>query len=551
MRRRQRFTGYLFVIAAIVVVLSGASASGASAAGAPAAASASGASASGASAAAPGNGGSWPSAGRDIGNTRDAPDEHIIGPGNVSGLTPAWSITAAGSVFTTPTVAGGTVYFSDEGGELWAADARTGHVLWSRTVTSYLGYPAASRVSPAVFGDELIFGTANLSEKGTSVMAVNRLTGALLWNTQVDTNIAAWSTSSPVIYRGVVYVGVSSYEEGLATEPGYQCCTFRGSVVALNATTGRLLWKTYTVPVGYTGGAVWGSTPAIDPAENMLYVATGDNYSVPPGVCTSPTQTGCALPAADDHFDSVLGLDLSTGAIRWSRPTLTSDTYTEVCGSSTPNCGPDFDFGSGPNLIRLPSGRELVGVGQKSGVYWALDPRTGAVVWHTLVGPGSGLGGILWGSATDGRHVYVAISDAVGTPYQITSASGQTSTIDAGSWAELDAATGKILWQVADPRGAADMGYVTIANGVVYAGSTADAGTDMYALDAATGAILWSFAGSGSVGGGAAVVQGRVYWGAGYTRATLCPGGAGPVQYCSPASTVPGTVYAFTLPGGR
>jgi polyvinyl alcohol dehydrogenase (cytochrome) len=133
-------------------------------------------------------------------------------------------------------------------------------------------------------------------------------------------------------------------------------------------------------------------------------------------------------------------------------------------------------------------------------------------------------------------------------PYQITSADGHTSTIDGGSWADLDGATGKILWQVADPQGAADMGYVTIANGVVYAGSTAYTGTDMYALDAVTGAVLWRFAGDGSVAGGAAVVRGRVYWGAGYTRATLCPGGYGPVQYCEP-SNVTGKVYAFTLSG--
>jgi polyvinyl alcohol dehydrogenase (cytochrome) len=532
MRLRPGRIGYLSIAVAIAVVLSGASAVGASTLPR-------------------GDGGSWPAAGHDIGNTRDAAGEHVIGPRNVSRLGTAWSITAAGGVATTPTVADGTVYFSDNGGKLWAVDARSGRVRWSRDLASYLGYPAASRVSPAVFGGELIFGTSNASRKGMQVLAVNRHTGALLWSTQADAHIAAVSTSSPVIYRGVAYLGVSSYEEALAVVPGYQCCTFRGSVVALNATTGHLLWKTYTVPAGYSGAAVWGSTPAVDPAAHMLYVATGDNYSVPPGVCTAPAQTECTPPAAGDHVDSVLGLDLATGAIRWSRPTLTSDVYTEVCSvHPSPDCGPDFDFGSGPNLIRLPSGRELVGAGQKSGVYWALDPRTGAVVWHTLVGPGSGLGGIQWGSATDGRHIYAAISDVLGTPYQITSAGGHTATIDGGSWAELDAATGAIVWQVADPQGAADMGYVTVANGVVYAGSTAYSGTDMYALSAATGAVLWSFAGGGSVAGGAAVAGGRVYWGAGYTRATLCPGGYGPVRYCEPSS-VTGTVYAFTPAGAR
>jgi polyvinyl alcohol dehydrogenase (cytochrome) len=525
----------MLIVAAIAIVASGPSAVGASAT--PTAR----------------GGGSWPAAGRDIGNTRDAADEHLIGPRNVSKLTTAWSLSADGEMFTTPIVDDGTVYYSDtahNGGELWAVDARTGRVLWSQDVSAYLGYPAAARVSPAVFGNELIFGDSNNTEKGMYVLAVNRFTGALLWSTQVETNIAAWSTGAPVIYRGVAYMGVSSYEEELAAESGYQCCTFRGSVIALNAATGRLLWKTYTVPAGYSGGAVWGSTPAIDPADHMLYVTTGNNYSVPPGVCTGPTQTGCAPTAADDHFDSVLGLDLKSGAVRWSMPTMTSDVFTEVCGGK-PNadCGGDFDFGSGPNLIRLPSGRLLVGAGQKNGVYWALDPRTGAVVWHTLVGPGSSFGGMLWGSATDGRHVYVGVSDAIGTSYQITGADGQTSTIVGGSWAELDAATGKIVWQTADPQGAADLGYVTLANGVLYAGSSADTGNDMYALNAATGAVLWSFAGGGSVAGGAAVVQGRVFWAAGYTTATRCPGGSGPDQFCGhTANSITGTLYAFTLP---
>jgi polyvinyl alcohol dehydrogenase (cytochrome) len=497
-----------------------------------------------------GNNWSWPAAGHDIGNTRDAPDEHVIGPGNVSKLTPAWSVTTSYEVQTTPTVDDGTVYFPDYGtsaqlpdqsGNLWAVNAHTGQVLWSHSVGSYLGFPANSRTSPAVYGDELIFGDTSAPGHGTYTLAVNRYTGDLLWKTQVDTHPAAISTSSPVVYRGVAYLGVSSDEEHSPS-----CCSFRGSVVALNAATGQILWKTYTVPDGYTGGGVWGSTPAVDPADNMLYVATGNNYSVPPGVCSEPGQTGCTRPPADDYSDSVVALDLSTGAVEWGRPTLTADVWNNDCKVA---CGPDFDFGSGPNLIRLPSGRLLVGAGQKNGVYWALDPLTGAVVWQTQVGPGSDYGGIMWGSATDGSHVYVAISNDFGLPYSITSADGQTSTTDGGSWAALDAATGKILWQVADPQQAADMGYLSTANGVVYAGSTAGTGNDMYALDASTGRILWSFAGGGPVVGGAAIVGRTVYWGDGYNSlATRCPGGLGTMQTCAGSGD---QLYAFTLPDGH
>ena len=500
--------------------------------------------------AAPASGGiaGWPTAGHDIGNSRDAAGEHTIGPRNVSRLTTAWSITTTGDVMTTPTVDGGTVYFPDLGGKLWAVTAGNGQVLWSHAISAYTGITGdLSRTSPAVFGNELVLGdtsaTMTTLGHGAFVVAVDRRTGQLLWRTEVGTNPAAIVTSSPVIYRGVAYLGVSSAEEDIAANvPGYHCCSFRGSVVALDAATGRLLWQTYTVPAGYTGGAVWGSTPAINPADNLLYVGTGNNYSAPAGVCTFPGQTGCALPPADDHDDSVLALDPATGAIRWSKATLSSDVSNGACSA---NCGPDSDFGSGPNLFRLPSGRQLLGIGQKNGVYWALDPRTGAVVWKTVAGPAGGNGGIEWGSATDGGRIYVAEGNWDGVPYQITSGSGRRSTTAGGFWAALDAATGRILWQVADPQQAADLGFVSTANGLVYAGSTAATGDDMYVLDAATGGVLWSFASGGAVASGAAIVDGTVYWGSGYYRATRCPNGTGTLRYCVVSNN---KLYAFRLP---
>jgi polyvinyl alcohol dehydrogenase (cytochrome) len=495
------------------------------------------------------SGGWWPAAGNDIANTRNAAVEHDIGPRNVSRLAPAWSLTTTGNVSVTPTVAGGTVYFPDTGGTLWAVAADTGQVRWSHPVSAYTGIAGdGSRTSPAVYGDELVLGDHSRAGTGASVIAVDRRTGQLRWRTLVDPHVAAVITGAAVVYRGVVYEGVSSDEEGLATRPGYRCCTFRGSVVALDAATGKLLWKTYTVPAGYSGGPIWSSTPAIDPEGNLVYVSTGDNYSVPPGVCTAPGETGCVSPAADDHADSVMALDATTGAVHWFKSTLTSDVFTLVCGEHpSGTCGPDFDFGSGPNLIRLPSGRQILGIGQKSGIYWALDPRTGALVWQTMVGPGSSLGGIEWGTATDGRRVYAAISNYYSQPYQITAADGTTSITSGGFWAAVDAATGKILWQVADPQQAMDMGYVSTANGVVYAGSTAPAGDNMYALDAASGRILWRFASGGSVASGAAITAGRVYWGSGYVLPVPCPGTVMP-RYCPAGND---TFYAFARPAPR
>jgi polyvinyl alcohol dehydrogenase (cytochrome) len=155
-------------------------------------------------------------------------------------------------------------------------------------------------------------------------------------------------------------------------------------------------------------------------------------------------------------------------------------------------------------------------------------------VWKTQVGPGGPDGGIQWGSATDGMRIYAAISDfPLHTPYTITSASGQTSTVAGGSWSALDAATGKILWQTADPQGAADLGFVSTANGVVYAGSDAPAGDTMYALDASDGTIAWGYPSGGAVISGAAIVNGSVYWGSGY----YIPTGVSNDQ-----------LYAFSLP---
>jgi polyvinyl alcohol dehydrogenase (cytochrome) len=378
------------------------------------------------------------------------------------------------------------------------------------------------------------------------VFAVDRHTGALVWSTQVDTDPAAVITSSPAVYGGVAYLGISS--KGEAGGPG----TFRGAVIALDAATGTLLWKTYTVPSNngnsdsnkpgyYSGNAVWSSTPVIDPRRGLLYVGTGNNYTVPAGVCTAPGQTGCTQPAAGDYLDSILALKLSDGAVAWADHTLDTDLWTVPQPS-----GPDFDFGAGPNLFTTRDpvtgrARQLLGIGQKSGVYWAVDPATGTVAWQTVVGPAGkgGNGGIEYGTATDGRRVYAAEGDTARIPYTLGGSgpyAGQVVT--GGSWAALDPATGKILWQTPDPHGDFDTSYVTAANGVIYAGSLAAAGTDMYALDAATGTILWSFASGGSVTGGAAIADGSVYWGSGYCG-TACLGSA-PV-------TNNNKVYAFGL----
>jgi len=495
--------------------------------------------------------GQWAMAGQNLDDTHFQSAEHTISPANVGRLTPRWTATVGGGVSATPTVYDGTVYVPDYGGKLSAIDARSGQIRWSRTISSYTGVPDdLSRTSPAIYRNALILGDGwilSSSTAGARVFAVNRLTGAPMWSVQVDTDPASVITASPVVHHGVAYVGISSKEE--AGGPG----TFRGAVKALDAATGRVLWSSYTVPSNngggdsnlpgyYSGNAVWSSSLVVDPKRGLLYFGTGNNYTVPDGVCTSPEQTGCTQPAADDYVDSILAVRMRDGKVVWADHTLDADLWTLPRPS-----GPDFDFGAGPNLFTTMNPatghpEQLLGIGQKSGVYWAVRPTTGEVAWQTRVGPAGNVanGGIVYGTATDGRRIYVAEGNTAGLPYTLGGSGPDAGkTVTGGSWAALDPATGKISWQVPDPVGAVDTAFVSTANGVVYAGSLAATGTNMYALDAKTGRILWSFASGGSVTGGAAIVDGTVYWGSGYCGAG-CLGAGTPL-------TNNNKVYAFEL----
>jgi polyvinyl alcohol dehydrogenase (cytochrome) len=233
--------------------------------------------------------------------------------------------------------------------------------------------------------------------------------------------------------------------------------------------------------------------------------------------CESAATTGSTASCFDpaDHFDSELALDLHTGAIRWSKQMQGSDIWTVACinavaGTTCPSpAGPDFDLGgSGPNL--LPN---LLALGQKSGVLWGLDPSTGAVRWGSQVGPGSTLGGIEWGTASDGDRIFAAIANSLHVSYQLAK---DGPSISWGSWGAINPRTGKIEWQTADPTpGAIDPGAMSVANGVVYAGSFSG---NMYAMNSATGKILWSFDSGGAVVGGPSIAGGMVYWGSGYSH---------------------------------
>jgi polyvinyl alcohol dehydrogenase (cytochrome) len=501
--------------------------------------------------------GSWPSGGQNISDTHGQPNETAINANNVKSLAVKWTAQVHGDVSAIPAVVDGAVYVPDWGGYLNKLDANTGAVIWSKPIDSYEppGVPAGavSRASPAVVGNTVYLGDQN----GGHLFAVNATNGDPVWTTTVDPAPAdaeyALLTAGPLVYNGIVYQGLASAEEQIAgVDPTYPCCTFRGSVTAMDAATGKVLWRTYTVPDnhgqpgGYSGGGVWGTTPAIDPASNTLFITTGNNYSVPPAVDDCQTARGkpgsCLSP--DDHVDSIMALDAATGRIKWTTNVQGFDTWNYGCipGFPPDNCptnpGPEYDFGSGPNLFTVGNGKNaklMVGAGQKSGTYWALDAQTGQILWSTTPGPGSTFGGIEWGSATDGNRVYVAEENYNGIPYQLPSGE----TITSGSWAALNLNNGKVAWQVADPShnafgGGNALGPVSVANGIVFVPSMD--GT-MRALSAGNGKTLWSYQAAGSVNTGAVVVNGVVYWGSGYTHLGI-PGWTGRT-----------TFYAFSING--
>jgi polyvinyl alcohol dehydrogenase (cytochrome) len=520
------------------------------------------------------DGGDWPMFGQNVCNTRSSPGT-AIDTTSAPELALKWQLPMAGDVSATPAVVEGRIYVPDWGGMMSCIDAASHAVVWSRSISDILGLTqdggtdgaspasgddagsaagvrgtsvAVARDTPVVSGSLLIFGVAS---QPAAMVAVDRATGALVWQRVLDPHPYADIASSPTLDNGIVYVGVASGEEGASlTDPTYQF-TFRGSVAALDAATGALIWQTHTIDddvylnhdqslAGFAGAAVW-SSPTVDRKRKQIYVTTGNNYAVGPAFAD-----GGALPAGD-RLESIIALDMTTGKIEWSERMTAGDVWNFGVLANK-----DWDFGASANLFQANVGgglHDVVGAGQKSGVYWAVDPDTGETLWHTQVGPGGHLGGIQWGTAVDGTRIYVGVNDTQGDPYTLGGApdAGKTS---AGSWAALDPATGQILWQVANPtmtaplQGASVNGPVTVlpcgacsggAHSVLLVGSMDAMGT-MLALDATTGKTVWSYVSGATVYGAPAVVDGVVYWGNGYPSGRLFFGTPG------------ATLFAFSLP---
>ncbi|HUA18081.1 MAG TPA: PQQ-binding-like beta-propeller repeat protein [Bryobacteraceae bacterium] len=420
----------------------------------------------------------WSGWGRDSANTRFQP-----APGLTADAVPklklkwAFGFPNESMAASQPAVLGEHIFVGSSPGVVYALHASSGCRYW--TYSAGAGVRTALSVAKLPSGRWAVF----FGDLHAWVHAVDAESGELLWKVKADDHPAARITGSPSLRAGRLYVPVSSVEEALAQSPKYSCCTFRGSVVALDASTGHRIWQSYTVPTpakplgesrsgaqlfGPAGAAVW-SAPTIDQRRNLLYVATGNSY------------TGAEIRTSD----AVLAFDLETGRLEWSAQLQPGDNFIVGCPFH-PNCpeppGADFDLGASPVLRTMADGRRILLTGQKSGMVYGLDPDDrGKVLWKVRLGEGGMLGGIMWGLAADEQSVYCAVSDRL-----LGKAGG------AGIYA-IDMATGAKKWSVPAPPAngnPAQAAAVTAIPGIVFSGAV---NGHLRAYSSATGQIVWDF----------------------------------------------------------
>lgn len=480
----------------------------------------------------------WNGWGYDSDNTRYQPNPGLK-PEDVPRLKVKWAFAyPTTQAMGQPTIIGNRLYVTTNSGQVICLNAQTGCAYWAINVGATVR--TAITVGPAPAGGKAKF-IAYFGDVRAYVYAVDAETGKELWRLKADDHPVARITGSPVLHRNRLYVPVSSVEEVTGRSDKYECCKFRGSMLAVDAYTGKLIWKTYSIAdepkpyrknaagtqlYGPAGAAIW-SAPTLDLKRGVLYAGTGNSYTDAP--------TGGP--------DAIIAFDLRTGKIRWINQVLPNDNFLVNCrqpgvGNCPKDAGPDFDFGSSPILRKLPNGKEVLLAGQKSGILFALDPdNQGKKLWEVKLGSGTALGGIEWGFAADASVAYVPVADPFGAP------DARKPGITA-----VKIATGEKLWHTPAPEAKCAWGAqrctnaqsaaATLIPGVVFSG-TADGHMRAYATS--DGKIIWDFdtaaapynavngkqAKGGTIdAGGATIANGMLYLNSGYGVIIGMPGNA-------------------------
>ncbi len=478
----------------------------------------------------------WNGWGGGVGNTRHRAGESILTKSNVGQLELKWAFAYpdATRARSQPVVTEEVTFIGSQEGTIFALDNTNGCPWWT--------FSADAEVRGAIFVDTddqgapetLLFG-----DFGGSAYAISAQTGELIWKREVHEHPQATITGSVIAHEDTLLVPVSSLEVLLAARVGYPCCSFRGAVVALSISSGEELWRTYTTDeprptilstagtqqFGPSGAPIW-SSPTVDADRNLVYVGTGENYSSP----------------ANGYSDAVLAMDMANGEIVWAAQLTKDDAWNGACSRGTPNCpeedGPDYDIGAAPILTRDGNGREIILVGQKSGMVYALDPaKGGELIWEQRVGSGGTMGGIHYGMSTNGEKLFVGVSDLpTNNPYNVGAAHPGVHA--------LDVSTGEILWRNDLPNNCEEGPFLCWPGISAAVSSTSDlvfaGGLDgiLRALDTNNGDILWetntrqSFglrngieAKGGSIeSDGPVIVNGQVFITSGYEKWAESPG---------------------------
>jgi polyvinyl alcohol dehydrogenase (cytochrome) len=447
-----------------------------------------------------------------------------------------WAFGFPGDIraYSQPTVVGRRLFIGSASGRVYSLDAKTGCVFWSFRAASFVRN--AVIIAPSADGYIAVVGDGR-----ANVYALDAATGKLRWKIRVDDHPASSVTGGIQIHDNRVYVPVASGEERSALDSQYECCTFRGSVVALGLATGRQIWKAYTIPekprrtkvnrrgvqqYGPSGAAIW-SSPTVDVKKNALYVATGNSYSDP----------------AAPQSNAVVALSIDAGRMLWWKQLTPGDAYNLACGMlrDNTNCpeaqGQDYDFGSAAILVDLSEGRRALVAGQKSGWVHAIDPdHQGKILWQRRIARGGVFGGIQWGPAADANNVYAAISDVDDRRRVLPSGEyvRELNPLSGGGLFALDLATGRTKWQAQpercddrQPCSPAQSAAISIAGDVVFSGSISG---HLRGYSAATGDVVWTYdtyrpfetvngvkARGGAIDGpGPVIVDGMLYTNSGY-----------------------------------
>jgi polyvinyl alcohol dehydrogenase (cytochrome) len=444
----------------------------------------------------------WNGWGTDLANTRFQTAERAgLTAAQVPRLKLKWAFAFPNTFVANgqPTIVGGRIFVPSANRIVYSLDARSGCQYWSFEAQA----PVRTAISIATLKGERTRQVAFFGDQRANAYAVDAVSGELLWKVHVDDHSRAKIVGAPQYHDGRLYVPVTAGEEGAAMTPRYVCCSGRGALVALDALTGKTIWKTYTIqeephPVsenpaggqrwGPSGASIW-SAPTIDEERKVIYAGTGDNFSDP----------------ATKMSDAIVAFDMETGKILWWKQLTEGDVYNMACedGAERANCpahaGPDVDIGASPILVKLPNGKRVLLVSQKSGVAHGLDPgNAGEILWQTRVGHGGALGGIQWGSTSDGKKMYVALSDIAFLSTGFGAGKKLVANPKAGGGLfALDVETGKKIWTAAPPScgerpscSPAQSAAISAISGVVFSGSVDGHLRGYSTMD---GKVIWEF----------------------------------------------------------